>query len=290
MTCEEYRVLLDQLLDGTISPEDEKKLLLHESECPECAELHTSLSDIQADLSGLADDVPPLPEDFHAQWTAKLSETPSEGRKPRPLKIRFSPGAVRALAACAVVVLVVGITLLSGRLNAVNVSPAFNIAAPSLLEEAPLPQSTAMMALSQANAPAEPDVEAEMAVEAAEAEYDAAAGEMSFAESAVMQNDTGSMKTAGGASDASPAEGFHDTLAAIVDLGKSLNGSVSVSSITENEGLRSALLEIRIPKDHTDAFLAALNDLNCITECIPVEEDAGGEYQTFSMTVSEGET
>ena len=28
MTCEEYRVLLDQLLDGTISPEDEKKLLM----------------------------------------------------------------------------------------------------------------------------------------------------------------------------------------------------------------------------------------------------------------------
>ena len=39
MTCETYQDLLDQLMDGTISTEDEKKLLAHEAECPGCAEL-----------------------------------------------------------------------------------------------------------------------------------------------------------------------------------------------------------------------------------------------------------
>ena len=82
MTCEEYRVLLDDFLDGVIRPEDEEKMLRHEAECPACKELRASLSALQSDLSDLSEDVPPLPEDFHAQWTEKVAALSTE-EKPK---------------------------------------------------------------------------------------------------------------------------------------------------------------------------------------------------------------
>ena len=78
MTCEEYRVLLDDFLDGVIRPEDEEKMLRHEAECPACKELRASLSALQSDLSDLSEDVPPLPEDFHAQWTEQVAALSTE--------------------------------------------------------------------------------------------------------------------------------------------------------------------------------------------------------------------
>ena len=97
MTCEEYRVLLDDFLDGVIRPEDKEKMLRHESECPACKELRASLSALQSDLSDLSEDVPPLPEDFHAQWTEKVAALSTE-EKPK-VKVRFTPPVLRTLAA-----------------------------------------------------------------------------------------------------------------------------------------------------------------------------------------------
>ena len=73
MTCEEYRALLDRLLDGEATPEELESMRAHEADCPDCAALRAEMED----LTGLLRDaeyVPPIPEDLHAQWVQAVRE------------------------------------------------------------------------------------------------------------------------------------------------------------------------------------------------------------------------
>ena len=71
-TCEDFRGLLDRLLDGEITPEEQARLDAHAAACPDCAALREALL---ADREALADalgDVPPMPEDTHEAWMAAI--------------------------------------------------------------------------------------------------------------------------------------------------------------------------------------------------------------------------
>ena len=65
MTHEQYNVLLDAWLEGTLSKEEETELLIYESEHPECTKQREALSDLQQELSQLGGEIPPVPADFH---------------------------------------------------------------------------------------------------------------------------------------------------------------------------------------------------------------------------------
>ena len=64
MTHEQYNVLLDAWLEGTLSKEEETELLIYESEHPECTKQREALSDLQQELSQLGGEIPPVPADF----------------------------------------------------------------------------------------------------------------------------------------------------------------------------------------------------------------------------------
>ncbi|MBR5345154.1 MAG: zf-HC2 domain-containing protein [Clostridia bacterium] len=73
MTCEEYRALLDRLLDGEATPEELESMRAHEADCPDCAALRAEMEDLTGLLRD-AEDVPPMPEDLHAQWVQAVRE------------------------------------------------------------------------------------------------------------------------------------------------------------------------------------------------------------------------
>ncbi len=301
MTCEEYRVLLDDFLDGVIRPEDEEKMLRHEAECPACKELRASLSALQSDLSDLSEDVPPLPEDFHAQWTEKVAALSTE-EKPK-VKVRFTPPVLRTLAACAVLVLVVGTALYSNRRSSLPVSAPQNAAAPSIVlgmkseavsqesdmvlyDAAPTLQSTAMP-VEEAEEVLE-SAAYEEAFEPAEYEeiFESAEGDMPAAFSA-SERDAGSLKAEGAAAITVPSAAFDETLEHIHELCVSLGGNCSSQAFKENSSPRQTVLEIHIPQSSSDAFLSSLSHLGRVTAYAPTVEDAAGETCTFSLTVSE---
>ena len=65
MNCSEYSVLLEKLLEGGLTGEDEQALRRHETGCPACARQRRELDRLQDTLSALDSEVPPMPEDFH---------------------------------------------------------------------------------------------------------------------------------------------------------------------------------------------------------------------------------
>lgn len=106
MTCQEYAVLLEKYLDGLTTPEEEALLRTHEAQCPACQAQAALLPTLEHNLAALAEDVPPLPEDFHASWVSRLEDQPMQQSTRR---ISWS----RMLATAAALVFVVGGTLLT---------------------------------------------------------------------------------------------------------------------------------------------------------------------------------
>ncbi|MBQ6173253.1 MAG: zf-HC2 domain-containing protein [Clostridia bacterium] len=111
ITCDEYRALLDRLLDGeTLSQEEEDAMRTHEASCEECALLREALTLQEKDLAALAEETPPMPEDLHARWMAAVEADAAERKN---TERRTSRGWTRWLSVAAALVLVLGGTLLT---------------------------------------------------------------------------------------------------------------------------------------------------------------------------------
>ena len=121
MTCDEYRVLLDRLLDGEASAEDLEAMARHEAECPDCKALRADLEGLTEDLRGLAEDVPPMPAGLHDGWmravredAAREADAPEEEKEKKPnLTLLRRRRRVRWLGVAAAVLFVLGGTLLT---------------------------------------------------------------------------------------------------------------------------------------------------------------------------------
>ncbi len=160
MTCEEYRALLDRLLDGEATPADEEAVRQHEAECPDCAALRGEMAGLM-DVLGDAEDVPPMPEDLHAQWVqAVREEAVASGGKEKIFSLAtFRKQWMRWGATAALAFLVLGGTLLTWdtfdkaktRRQTVP-QPTATIAAAA--EETPTPQAKAEGAAEADAAPA----------------------------------------------------------------------------------------------------------------------------------------
>ncbi len=278
MTCEAYRALLDQLLDGIISPEDEEKLLQHEAECPACAELHASLEALQEDLSGLKDDVPSLPEGFHAGWTQKLEETPME-KQPDTHRI-FAP-LRRVLAACAVLVVLIGGTLLSrDRLPARTASYSSDNSTADVeygkySDSVPTANMSVMMRAA-----------GEMPMELEDAAEDSVYEESVYAETEQESSvpASSSQKIIRTANITLATKTFDETLSRLDSLCASAGGWTSyASTYTGSNGLRHASLTLRIPTSAYASFLSSAQGTARVTRSEETAEDVTASYRDTSM-------
>ena len=178
MNCEEYRALLDRLLDGEATSAEEEALRRHEAECPDCAALRRDMTGLM-ELLGNGDDAPPMPEDLHSQWVqAVRAEAPAapekEEKKERVLSMAaFRRQWMRWGATAALALLVLGGTLLTwdsfdkAKTRTAAMRPAVTVAAKKAEETTPQPEVQAL-ASGADEAAEEPAEEAEVFAETAD--------------------------------------------------------------------------------------------------------------------------
>lgn len=109
MNCKEYQLLLEKRLIDGVTEDEQTAMAAHEQECPACAALDARTDDLQNPLEALSGDVPPMPEDLHAAWMARVEEEHMNGNRKKLSHTAWT----RILSAAAALVFVVAGTLLT---------------------------------------------------------------------------------------------------------------------------------------------------------------------------------
>ncbi len=294
MTHEQYNVLLDAWLEGTLSKEEETELLIYESEHPECTKQREALSDLQQELSQLGGEIPPVPADFHAAWTSRLEETDmthTENSTPetRPEASPRKRGKfMKYLAVAAALVFLIGGTMLtrdtlpSRRMRTESGSmqnPEYAYDQGSMTTGTALYKSSSTgSAMNESAAMGDSmvfmDADEPMEYAAEEAMDDSASYE------ADSDNYTTEKKIIRNASLSIATKQFDDSLQALQDLCKSCGGWVASSNVSaRSSGLRSAYLELRIPSDQYDNFLQQTGETGRTTSRSETAYDATESYR-----------
>ena len=220
-------------------------------------------------LSGLNEDVPPMPEGLHAAWMQKVEDDQMEKKTTRKSLTRF-------LSIAAAMVFVVGGTLLTKDTLS---SDALN------MKSAPQENGRSIALYgSRAYANDSYDYAVE---EAAEAEFtmDAGAPMMMMAKGVTTtstavpaQTDKKIIRTA---SLTIATQTFEDSLNALKSACEGQGGWIESSSENVNSysGLRTAYLTLRVPQDSLDAYLAGADGLGRITSKSESAQDVTESYQ-----------
>ena len=230
-------------------------------------------NDLREALSGLTDDVPPMPEGLHAAWMQKVTEDPY--KQPHMEKPQRWRGVTRFLSVAAAMVFIIGGTLLTrDTLLADSMDMKFG------QNESGYTRTTSAK---------------ESYVYGAEA-YD-------YEEDSAM--DTGVMLTAarGASADAAAAENtaavttekkiirtasltiqtqtFEDSLNALKAVCENQGGWLEYASEDLNSytGLRTAYLTLRIPQDGLDVYLDETAALGRVTSRSESATDVTASYQ-----------
>jgi len=230
-------------------------------------------------LSGLNEDVPPMPENLHAAWMQKVEEDMDNARTE---KTRTMKTITRWLSVAAAMVFVIGGTLLTS----------------DWLDEATLRSTLAYQSANVENGSLKSSMNLMMgAAPSAAYDYSAEAVEEEY----VM--DTGAMFTmARGANTSTTAaevpaptekkiirtasmtiatQTFEDSLNALKSACEGQGGWIESSSESVNSysGLRTAYLTLRIPQDGLDTYLAGTEGLGRITSRSESADDVTASYQ-----------
>lgn len=211
--------------------------------------------DLLKELDSLSLDVPPMPEDFHESWTARLED---EAQMKKVNKTTLT----RILAAAAALVFIVGGATLAQRSqkrDMVMTAGQNNMA-----------RSTAMDTYA-------------MTMEAADYEdaYDAGSYEngMAAAKSSMAEAPSERMlvRTASLTID---TRTYDESLAALTGLCEAAGGwTSSVSERASSAGLRTCYLTLRIPAEALDGFLSGTGDLGQVTQRAENAQDVTESYQ-----------
>lgn len=262
MTCEEYRVLLDKCLDGDCGPEEEARLRAHEASCPDCAARHDELARLQASLTTLARDVPPIPADFHAGWMKRVKEDvkmrqDQENKRSAPAR----RGWLRGLAVAAAAVFVIGGTLLT--------------------RDTLAPRGGAVQSAEQM---AEYYAEPEAAVN--DAAYGGIAVTRSAPKVAAYSLDTGAADEISGqkiirtATLTIATKQYDDCLDALRALCEETGGNVTyLSEDSGAGGMRRASVTLQVPADKLDGFLDGAAAVGRVTHREETASDVTESYQ-----------
>ncbi len=263
MTCTEYAVLLEKLLEDAVTPAEEALLRQHEAQCPACAARRRALDSLQDSLQGLS--TPPMPEGFHQAWTQRIKEEAPmleqpEKRKPFPKKAIH-----RALAVAAAAVFVVGGTLLT------RDDPALRRTTKA--QEEISYDEAGDTGGSMLNSVA-------YSMDATAAAPRSASGKLAVGGSLEQQNPEA--KVIRNASLTIGTQQYDTSLADLKALCESSGGWVSqVSESVGRDGLRYAYLSLRVPADQLDSCLTGTGQLGRI---IRREESANDVTESYYDT------
>ncbi len=228
-------------------------------------------------LSGLNEDIPPMPEGLHAAWMQKVEEDMEDKRIE---KTRTRRSITRFLSVAAAMVFVVGGTLLTR--DELYVKPD-SLGYQSLLES----NGSLKVRASYAD-----ELYDDLyAMEAVEEKYAMDTGAGVMLTSATM--------TRGAAADteAAPAatekkiirtasmiittQTYDDSLTALKTSCEGLGGWIESSSENTNSysGLRTAYLTLRVPQSGLDSYLAGTEELGRVTSRSESAQDVTASYQ-----------
>ena len=233
-------------------------------------------------MSPLNEEVPDMPENFHAQWTALVKEDAmkqEETRKVAPMR-RWT----RILSVAAALVFVVGGTLLTKD----SLSPA-RTSAPQSPARTSAPQSPARTSALQSPAEnynyvydtytsdvgyseeAGSGVRTMMVGAANDAMPEAASAKSAVAaDKKIIRNVSLTIKTSA----------YDNSMASLTALLSQYGGYLESSSeYTNNRDLRTASLTLRIPADSLDAFLSNTGELGRVTSRNMSSTDVTANYQ-----------
>ncbi|GEM_PF-127601 len=296
MTLNNYEVLLEKMLSGeTLTPEEENDIREYESSDPALREMRMSLQDpaseMEKDLLSLDLNVPPLPEGFHQAWASRLKETAAAPKEANGMKKFFSKRNLSLLSAAAVVIFVIGGTVLtrdslSSRVekNAARSAPVpqpaeTSLYVPAVGGSADYGYSSMATAMTEDAAKMEePEYEEDVAMEDAlvnstaaysAASSDTAAGAAETSKK-IIRNGNLSIRT----------QRFDDALSSLQSLCLSMGGWISYSSSYEGyNGLRHATLTLRIPSDSFDAFMQESGSTGKVLRREETAQDVTASYR-----------
>ena len=277
MNCDTYRVLLEKLLDGTLSDDERAQMAQHEASCIECAALRTQMESLQDDLVSLGEEIPSMPENLHAAWAdaiRKESQMTEKQNNGLSVKKRAWP---RILAVAAALVFVVGGTILTrDELNpptAKKSSASTSNYARNTSAKLAAPQSAANYAMDDYDAaPAEAMYAMEEAADTGV--YGVSGGQMMAAGTAFNEKEEAEAES--GEERASKivrnvslnisTKRFDESYQEIERACKAVGGWVSWSSMSENyNGLHTANVTLRIPSGALDSFLTQASGSGRVT-------------------------
>lgn len=220
-------------------------------------------------MSPLNEEVPDMPENFHAQWTALVKEDAmkqEETRKVAPMR-RWT----RILSVAAALVFVVGGTLLTKD----SLSPARTSAPQSPAENYNYVYDTYTSDVGYSEE-AGSGVRTMMVGTANDAMPEAASAKSASAKSAVAED----KKIIRNVSLTIKTSAYDDSMASLTALLSQYSGYLESSSeYTNNRNLRTASLTLRIPADSLDAFLSNTGELGRITSRNMSSTDVTANYQ-----------
>ena len=274
MNCSEYSVLLEKLLDGGLTQEEEQALRRHEADCPACARQRRELDRLQDTLSALDSGIPPMPEDFHAGWMQKVEEEAME-KKNRTEKPSRKTVMTRVLSAAAALVFVVGGTLLTRD----TLSPSVQTAIPKEAaydggdyDSAPDGGYALQRSYMQTAENSSLDT-----AYAGETVLTADTVDLSSQEKKVIRTASLSITTTA----------FDDSLLTLRTLCEASGGWVAYASESSGSSRRTASLTLRIPSAQLDAFLEGEGGAGRVTR---KEESADDVTESYYDTRTRLET
>ena len=216
-------------------------------------------------LSGLNEDIPPMPEGLHAAWMQKVEDDMNETRTE---KTRTMKTVTRWLSVAAAMVFVIGGTLLT------RDDLAYGMKA----DQAAYLENGSMKAASYAYGAAYD--------EAAEEEYamDTGAGvmmTMSRSTNAAPAAAPSEKKIIRSASLTLVTQEYDEALAALKSGCEGQGGWIESSDESTNSrtGLRTAYLTLRVPQDGLDAYLGSTEGLGRVTNRSESSQDVTASYQ-----------
>ena len=220
-------------------------------------------------LSGLNEDVPPMPEGLHAAWMQKVEDTKME--KTRTLKT-----VTRWLSVAAAMVFVIGGTLLSKDYLAVRPDDQKSSQAENgaiVLGAAPRAAANDTAYTYTTSAAVEESYDAEYATDGG-VMYAKARG----TDSAPALTEKKIIRTA---SMTIVTQDFENAMSALTASCEGQGGWIEHSSESTNSrtGLRTAYLTLRIPQELLDTYLSGTEGLGRITNRSESAEDVTASYQ-----------
>ncbi len=240
-------------------------------------------------LSGLNEDVPPMPEGLHAAWMQKVEEDMNDSRIE---KTRTRKSITRFLSIAAAMVFVVGGTLLtrdelsSDALN-MKSAPQENGAAMAIYGSRAYANDSydySSESLSNLNL-SDSYFDGYAVEEAAEAEFTMDTGMVMMARGVTTTSTSvpaqAEKKIIRTASLTIATQTFEESLNALKAACEQQGGWIESSSENVNSytGLRTAYLTLRVPQDSLDAYLAGADGLGRITNRSESAQDVTASYQ-----------